>query len=317
MMDRNARIYVAGHNGMIGRAIVKQLTKEGFHNIIVKDREDLNLTDQTQVKSFFDSQNIEYAIFAAGRTGGIYANQEYSADFIYDNLAMQNNFIYESFIHEIKKLVFISCSCVYPKLCNQPMKESYLFTGEVEKTNDAFAEAKLAGMKMCECFNRQYGTNFISVIPTNTYGLNQSYDEFNALVVPALIQNFHRAKCEKKDKIIISGTGKGYRDFIFADDLAHAISVVLKCDTAEDYINIGTGKEITIALLAEAIKRVVEYEGEIVFDSSKGDGVMRKLQDIERLKSLGWAAETDLEEGLRSCYKDYLHALSVGGGSKC
>ncbi len=305
-MEKDDKIYVAGHRGLVGSAIVRQLNQLGYRNIVTRTRTELDLTEQQQVKAFFSTARPDYVFLAAGKVGGVYANSTYRADFIYENLAIQTNVIHNSFLHEVQKLIFFSCSCVYPKSCLQPMKEEDLLSGRLEPTNEPFAVAKIAGMKMCESYNQQYGTDFISVIPTNLYGENQRYDPMNSLVIPALIRKFHEAKISGKKNVVLWGSGRPSRDFLFADDLADAAIFLMNIYSGNDTFNIGTGKDYTIRELADIVKRAVGYEGEVVFDLSKPEGTLTKLQDVSKLTALGWRYKTELKDGIRVAYQDFL-----------
>lgn len=305
-MLKDAIIYVAGHDGMVGSALLRKLTNAGFSNIITRSRAELDLTKASAVAEFFSVEKPEYVFFAAGKTGGIYANNTYRADFIYENTVMQCNVIHQSFLQEVRKLLFYACSCIYPKEAAQPMSEEVLLTGRLEPTNEPFAIAKISGMKMCESYNRQYGTDFMTVIPTNLYGPNQSYDPMNALVIPSLIQKFHQAKVNQKSQVEIWGSGCQSRDFLFVDDLAEASIYLMEDFEGNMVLNVGMGSEYSIAEAAELIKREVGFQGKIVFDSSRPDGVARKLQDISKLTALGWQSKISIENGLKRTYQDYL-----------
>jgi GDP-L-fucose synthase len=305
-MRKNAKIYVAGHRGLIGSAIVRRLKQSGYTNIVERDHAELDLSRQSQVEVFFNEERPDYVFLAAGKVGGVYANNMYRADFIYENLEIQNNVIHQSFINEVKKLIFFSCSCVYPKHCPQPMREAHLLSDYLEPTNEPFAIAKIAGMKMCESYNRQYGTDFISVIPTNVYGPNQNYEPMNSLVVPAMILKFHEAKTFNHDKVSLWGSGRPRRDFLFVDDLADAAIFLIQNYSGNETFNIGTGRDYSILELAEIVRSMVGFEGEIVYDQSKLDGVSVKLQDVSKLAELGWKYKTELEDGMRVTYADYV-----------
>ena len=301
-MEKDSKIYVAGHTGMVGSALVHKLKESGFGRILVRSRDDLDLLDQKAVAEFFKRENPDYVFMAAGKTGGIYANNAYRADFLYENIVMQSNIIHQSFLNEVRKLMFFACSCMYPEPCQQPIKEDYILTGSLEATNEPFAIAKIAGMKMCESYNRQYGTDFLTIIPTNLYGPNQRYEPMNSLVVPSLMQRFHQARLTKANEVVIWGSGRPSRDFLCSLDLAEAGIFLMENYQANDPINIGTGKDYTIAELAEIIKREIGFEGAIVYDRSKPDGVLRKLQDISKVAALGWKYRVELDEGIRSTY---------------
>jgi len=309
-MQPNDKIYVAGHQGMVGSALVRKLKGKGYHNIVTRSRASLDLLDQAAVATFFQQERPRYVFSAAGKHGGIYANSTYRADFIYENIMMQSNIIYQCFLNEVVKLMFYACSCIYPVHCPQPMKEEYLLAGHLESTNEPFAVAKIAGIKMCESYNRQYGTDFISVIPTNIYGRNQNYEAMNSLVVPSLIRRFHEAKATGAGEIVIWGTGRPARDFLYADDLAEASIFLMERYRGNDLINIGTGKDITITELVDVIKDEVGYQGRIIYDPRKPDGVLKKLQDISKIEGLGWKYQVELEEGIHLSYEDYLSRLA-------
>ena len=303
-MEKSDKIYVAGHQGLVGSAILRQLQNRGFGQIITKSRSELDLTFQEQVRLFFDEYRPDYVFLAAGKTGGVYANDAYRAEFFYENISIQTNIIHQAYLHEVKKFIFYGCSSMYPKFSPQPMKEEHLLSGYPEPTNEPFAVAKIAGLKMCESYNRQYGTDFISVMPTNIYGPNQNYDSMNSLVVPALIRRFHEAKQVNAKEVIIWGTGRPSRDFLFADDLADASIFLMEQSLGDDVFNIASGCDYTIADLAEIIKEVVGFEGDIVFDVSKPEGVLVKLQDINKISELGWKYSVDLKDGIQRTYDD-------------
>jgi GDP-L-fucose synthase len=305
-MELNAKIFVAGHRGMVGSSIVRRLTDLGYTNIITINKNKCNLIDQSEVDNFFNKQRPEYVFLAAAKVGGIKANNEMKADFIYENLMIQSNIIKCSKDYNVKKLIFLGSSCIYPKMSPQPIKEEYLLTGSLEPTNDAYAIAKIAGIKMCQGFNQQYGTNFISVMPTNLYGPNDNYDLNNSHVLPAMIRKFHEAKLEGKDKVEIWGTGTPMREFLYVDDLADACHHLMLNYNDSEVVNIGTGVDITIKDLALTIKEVVNFEGDIYFNTDMPDGTPRKLLDVSKLKNLGWEYKTTLREGIEKTYKDYV-----------
>jgi len=305
-MELNDRIFVAGHNGMVGSAIVRKLKEIGYTNIITSDKNKLNLISQSDVNSFFNITCPEYVFVCAAKVGGIKANNEMKGDFIYENIMIQSNIIKASKDHNVKKLMFLGSSCIYPKMSHQPIKEEYLLTGPLEPTNDAYAIAKIAGVKMCQSFNQQYGTNYISVMPTNLYGPNDNYDLNNSHVLPAMIRKFHEAKLEGKDKVEIWGTGTPMREFLYVDDLADSCVYLMKNYNSSEVINIGTGLDITIKDLAITIKEVVGFEGDIYFNTDMPDGTPRKLLDVSKLKNLGWEYKTSLKEGIEKTYKDYV-----------
>jgi GDP-L-fucose synthase len=305
-MELNARIFVAGHRGMVGSAIVRKLKELGYTNIITASRKELNLLNQLAVQSFFSNEIPEYVFLCAAKVGGIKANNEMKGDFIYENLMIQSNIIKYSKDFNVKKLIFLGSSCIYPKMSPQPIKEEYLLTGDLEPTNDAYAIAKIAGIKMCQSFNKQYGTNFISVMPTNLYGSNDNYDLNNSHVLPAMIRKFHEAKLEGKDKVEIWGTGTPMREFLYVDDLADACVHLMLNYNDSEVVNIGTGVDITIKDLALTIKEVVGFRGDIYFNTDMPDGTPRKLLDVSKLKDLGWEYKTTLREGIEKTYKDYV-----------
>jgi GDP-L-fucose synthase len=305
-MNLDSRIYVAGHNGMVGSAIVRKLKELGYKNIITASRKEVNLLNQTHVQSFFSNEKPEYVFLCAAKVGGIKANNEMKADFIYENLMIQSNIIKESQDFGVKKLLFLGSSCIYPKFSQQPIKEEYLLTGLLEPTNDAYAIAKIAGIKMCQSFNQQYGTNFISVMPTNLYGPNDNYDLNNSHVLPAMIRKFHEAKLEGKDKVEIWGTGTPKREFLYVDDLADACHHLMLNYNDSEIVNIGTGQDVTIAELAVGIKNIVGFEGDIYFNTEMPDGTPRKLLDVSKLTSLGWTYKTSLKEGIQKTYANYV-----------
>ena len=305
-MNLTDKIYVAGHKGLIGSAIVRRLEAEGFSNVVTREHSKLDLLNQEQVQGFFAEEKPDYVFFTAGRVGGVYANNTYRAEFIYENLMMQSNVIHQAYLNETKKLIYFSCSSVYPKMCPQPMVEECLLTGPLEPTNEPFGIAKIAGMKMCESYNRQYGTDFISVTPTNVYGINQNYTPMNSMVVPAMIRKFHEAKTNNSPEVSIWGTGRPSRDFIFADDLADATIFLVKNYSDNGPLNIGTGKDYTIQEVASTIQEVVGYQGKIVYDTSQPEGVTMKLQNISKLSDLGWKYTIELRDGIRLAYEDFL-----------
>lgn len=305
-MDKESKIFVAGHRGLVGSGIVRVLKKNGYNNLILKRREELDLLDYNAVNNFFKNEQIDYVFLSAAKVGGILANNKYKGDFIYQNLQIQNNVIHNSHLYKVKKLLFLGSSCIYPKLCPQPIKEEYLLTSELESTNDAYAIAKIAGLIMCRSYREQYGDNFISAMPTNLYGYNDNFDLNNSHVLPALIRKFHEAKLLKKDKVVVWGTGSVLREFLFVDDLAEALLFLMNNYNEIVHINVGTGIDITIKDLALLIKKVVGFEGELEFDKTKPDGTPRKLLDVSRLTKEGWHAKTSLEDGIRLTYKWYI-----------
>jgi len=305
-VEKQAKIYVAGHRGMVGSAIYRKLKELGFENIVVRTSKELDLRDQQAVKEFFETEKPEYVFLAAAKVGGIMANNVYRADFIYENLAIQNNVIHYSHENDVKKLMFLGSSCIYPKMAPQPLKEDYLLTGTLEPTNEPYAIAKIAGIKMVESYRMQYDDNYISVMPTNLYGINDNYHPENSHVLPALIRKFHEAKVNNSPTVNIWGSGKPLREFMFADDLADACVFLMENYNDLQFVNIGVGEDISIRELAELIKEVVGFQGELEFDSSKPDGTPRKLMDVSKLTSLGWKAKTNLKEGIKLAYEDFL-----------
>ena len=305
-MNKNSKIYIAGHRGMVGSAIFRKLTKEGYHHIICRNSSDLDLRDYTQVSQFFQEEKPEYVFLAAAKVGGIVANNTYRAEFLYENLQIQNNVIHSSFLAGVKKLMFLGSSCIYPKLAPQPLKEEYLLTGLLEPTNEPYAIAKIAGIKMCDAYRDQYGCNYISVMPTNLYGYNDNYHPENSHVLPALIRRFHEAKLENLPQVTIWGTGTPKREFLFADDLAEACYYLMQSYDESGLVNIGTGEDISIKDLAHLIGEVVGYTGQIQFDHGKPDGTPRKLMDVTKLHREGWRHTIQLEEGIGLAYRDFL-----------
>ena len=291
---------------MVGSAIYRKLQKEGYQNIITKTSKELDLRNQQAVADFFAAEKPDYVFLAAAKVGGIIANNTYRADFLYENLAIQNNVIHQSYVNEVKKLMFLGSSCIYPKMAPQPLKEEYLLTGLLEPTNEPYAIAKIAGIKMCDAYRDQYGCNFISVMPTNLYGLNDNYHPENSHVLPALIRKFDEAKNNGSKEVVIWGTGSPMREFLFADDLADACYYLMDNYNEPHLINIGTGEDLTIKDLALAVKKTIGFEGNLVFDTSKPDGTPRKLMDVSKLHNLGWKHQVELEEGLKLAYQDYL-----------
>jgi GDP-L-fucose synthase len=291
---------------MVGSAILRKLDREGYFNLLTRTSSELDLKDQQAVADFFTKEKPEYVFLAAAKVGGIIANDTFRADFLYENLSIQNNVIHQSYLNGVKKLMFLGSSCIYPKHAPQPLKEEYLLTGLLEKTNEPYAIAKIAGIKMCEAYRAQYGCNFISVMPTNLYGFNDNYHPQNAHVLPALIRKFHEAKSSSADHVVILGTGSPMREFLFSDDLANACYFLMKNYNEADMINIGTGEELTIKDLALLIKKVIGFKGDLVFDLSRPDGTPRKLLDVSKLHSKGWKHEIKLEEGIRMVYHDFI-----------
>lgn len=306
-MQKESKIYIAGHKGMVGSAIVRKLKKEGFDNLIFKKSGELDLTNQQAVNSFFKQEQPEYVFLAAAKVGGIVANNTYRAQFLYENLMIQNNVIHQSYIHNVKKLLFLASSCIYPKLSPQPIKEPYLLTGKLEATNEPYAIAKIAGIKLCENYNRQYGCNFISAMPCNLYGPGDNYDLEKSHVLPALLRKFHKAKQSNSEFVEVWGTGTPQREFLHVDDLAEACSFLMQNYNGNEFVNIGTGKEISIKDLAELIQRIVGYKGTIHWNTNKPDGTLRKLLDVSKLTNLGWKYTIELEEGIKSVYMKFIY----------
>ncbi len=307
-MDKNAKIYIAGHRGMVGSALVRKLNAEGYNNIVHRTSAELDLRDQAAVRAFYDAEKPDYVILAAAKVGGIHANNTYRAEFLFDNLMMECNVIDGAHRSGVTKLMFLGSSCIYPKLAPQPLREDYLFTGPLEPTNEPYAIAKIAGIKLCETYRDQYGANFISVMPTNLYGPNDNYDLNNSHVLPALLRKFHTAKVENQPTVTMWGTGSPMREFLHVDDLADACFYLLQNYDGKELVNIGTGTDIAIKDLALLIKYVVGYEGEIVHDTTKPDGTPRKLMDVGKLSGLGWTASIGLRQGVESVYADVLEA---------
>ncbi len=305
-MEKEAKIYVAGHRGMVGSAIVRTLEKQGYSNIIKRTSGELDLRNQAAVATFFNEQKPEYVFLAAAKVGGIIANNTYRADFLYENISIQTNVIHQCYMHDVKKLLFLGSSCIYPKLAPQPLKEDALLTGLLEPTNEPYAIAKIAGIKMCEAYRVQYNCNFISAMPTNLYGVNDNYHPENSHVLPALIRRFHEAKVSNAKKVVIWGTGTPLREFLYADDLGEACLFLMKNYNDEQFINVGVGEDLSIADLAIKIKDIIGYKGLIEFDSTKPDGTPRKLMDVTKLTHLGWKAKTNLDEGIRLAYQDFI-----------
>ena len=306
MMDKNGKIYVAGHRGMVGSAIVRALEKNGYHNIVTRTHKELDLTRQDAVEAFFEEEKPDYVFLAAAKVGGIVANNEAPADFLYENMILEMNVIHSAFKNNVKKLMFLGSSCIYPRMCPQPIKEEYLLTGSLEQTNEAYALSKISGLKYCEYLNRQYHTDYISVMPTNLYGPNDNYHPTHSHVLPALIRRFHEAKVDNLPYVTCWGTGKPLREFLYVDDLADACVFLMNNYSGNETVNLGTGNELTIKELTELVAKVIGYTGEIRWDSSKPDGTPRKLLDVSKLESLGWHYKTELEDGIRLSYQDFL-----------
>lgn len=307
VMEKNAKIYVAGHRGMVGSAIVRALKNQGYTNIITRTSKELDLRRQIDVEEFFVKEKPDYVFLAAAKVGGILANNEAPADFMYDNMILEMNVIHEAYKNNVKKLMFLGSSCIYPRMAPQPMKEDCLLTSELEKTNEAYALAKISGLKYCEYLNRQYNTDFISVMPTNLYGPNDNYHPEHSHVLPALIRRFHEAKENNLNEVIIWGTGTPLREFLYVDDLADACVYLMNTYSGNETVNLGTGKELSIKELAELVKKVVGFKGNITFDITKPDGTPRKLLDVSKLERLGWKYKTELEDGIKLAYEDFLN----------
>lgn len=303
-MEKNAKIYIAGHRGMVGSALMRKWQSEGFTNIITRTSAELDLRNQAAVTEFFAAEKPDYVILAAAKVGGIVANNTYRAEFLYDNLMIQNNVIHQSYVNGVKKLLFLGSSCIYPKMAPQPLKEEYLLTGSLEHTNEPYAVAKIAGLKMCEAYHDQYGCNFISVMPTNLYGPNDNYDLKTSHVLPALLRKFHEAKENGAPSVQLWGTGSPLREFLHADDLAAACYFLMKDYNETKPVNIGVGHDISIRDLAELIQRITGFTGAIEWDTSKPDGTPRKLMDVSRINNAGWKASITLEEGIRRVYQE-------------
>jgi GDP-L-fucose synthase len=305
-MEKKAKIYIAGHNGMVGSAICRALQKQGYSNLILKSSKELDLRDQQSVNDFFLEEHPEYVFLAAAKVGGILANSTYKADFIYDNLMIQNNIIHNAFKLKVKRLLFLGSSCIYPKMSPQPIKEEYLLSGSLEPTNEPYAIAKIAGLKLCEFYKDQYGCDFKSLMPTNLYGHNDNFDLKSSHVLPALIRKFHEAKRNNKSYVELWGTGSPMREFLFVDDLAEACLFMMKNQNSPSILNVGTGKDLSILELSELIKSIVGFNGELKWDHSKPDGTPRKLLDVNKINNLGWVAQTSLIDGIKSTYNWYV-----------
>jgi len=317
-MDLNDKIYIAGHRGLVGSAIVRQLESRGFTNLIMRTHKELDLTSQAQVQNFFKQEKPDYVILAAAKVGGIHANNTYPADFIYQNMMIEANVINSAYENKVKRLLFLGSTCIYPKAVEQPMREDALLTNVLEPTNEPYALAKIAGIKLCESYNRQHGTDFRSVMPTNLYGVNDNFHPENSHVIPALMQRFHQAKVNNDAEVVVWGTGNAMREFLYVDDMAEASLFVLVLDKqiyqantkpTLSHINVGTGRDVTIRELAETMKEVVGYAGRLTFDTTKPDGAPRKLIDVTRLKNMSWSYTTNLKEGLEKTYKGYLSEI--------
>jgi len=308
-MNKNSKIYIAGHKGLVGSSLVRVLEKRGYSNLLLRDRSKLDLLEQNQVRDFFQKERPEYVFLAAAKVGGIMANNTRRAKFIYENLEIQNNIIHNAYLSGVQKLLFLGSSCIYPRNCPQPIKEEYLLTGELEKTNEPYAIAKIAGIKMCESYNREYQTDFISVMPTNLYGPGDNFDLESSHVLPALIRKFHEAKVKNQKEVILWGTGKPKREFLYVDDLAAACVFLMENYGAKDLdgiINIGTGVDLSILNLAKLIQKVIGFKGEIVWDKSRPDGTPRKILSVDKIHKLGWKNRISLEKGIKIAYEWFL-----------
>lgn len=311
-MDRDAKIYVAGHRGMVGSAVVRALESSGFSSIVTQDRADLDLTDQAQVRAFFQSNAIRYAVIAAAKVGGIHANNTYPAEFMYQNIAIAQNTIHEAYSAGVERLLFLGSTCIYPKFASQPIKESSLLTDSLEPTNEAYAIAKIAGLKLCQFYRRQYGVLYHSAMPTNLYGRGDNYHPENSHVMPALIRRIHEAKEKKEPEVLVWGTGKPLREFLHSEDAASGIVHLLNIENPPDWVNLGSGEEISIGDLARMIANIIGYEGQLKFDTSKPDGTPRKVTDIQLMTETGWRPKISLEAGVASAYQDFLFELNQG-----
>ncbi len=305
-MFKSSKIYVAGHNGMVGSAICRKLNSLGHYNLILKSSKELDLRDQKSVANFFSNEQPEYVFLSAAKVGGILANFTYKADFIYDNLQIQNNIIHHAYKTRVKKLLFLGSSCIYPSMSPQPIKEDYLLTGSLESTNEPYAIAKIAGLKLCQFYKEQYGCNFISIMPTNLYGINDNFDLNSSHVLPAMIRKFHEAKINKKPFVELWGSGKPMREFLYVDDLAEACVFLMNNYNDSSLINVGTGKDLSILDLASKVKEIVNFSGNIIWDKSKPDGTSKKLLDVSKINSLGWKSKINLVEGIKRTYDWYV-----------
>jgi GDP-L-fucose synthase len=304
-MDKKDKIYIAGHKGMVGSAITKKLKSEGFNNLVSRTSSELDLRNQQAVEEFFRTEEPDYVFLAAAKVGGIFSNNKYRAEFLYDNLIIEANVIHSAYLNNVKKLVFLGSSCIYPKMAPQPLKEEYLLTGPLESTNEPYAVAKIAGLKMCEAYRDQYGSDFISVMPTNLYGPNDNYHPENSHVLPALLRKFHEAKENNQPSVTVWGTGNARREFLHTDDFADACFFLMQNYSGKEFVNIGCGEDITIKELASLIKKITGFKGEIIFDHEKPEGTPRKLMDTSKLTALGWKPKINLEEGISSVYMEY------------
>jgi GDP-L-fucose synthase len=310
-MNKDAKIFVTGHRGMVGSALVRRLETGGYTNILTRTRQELDLLDQAAVRQFLAAAKPDYIFIAAARVGGIHANNTYRADFIYQNLMIEANLIHGAHLAGVQRLMFFGSSCIYPRDCPQPIKEEYLLTGPLECTNEPYAVAKIAGIKMCEAYKQQYGREYVSVMPTNLYGPNDNYDLETSHVLPALLRKAHEAKLRKENSLVVWGTGKPRREFLYVDDLADACVFLMEQNYTGSFLNIGTGQDVTIHELAETIMAVVGFKGEVVFDSSKPDGTMRKVLDVSKLKQFGWNPQTSLKQGIELAYCKYLSVTKI------
>ena len=309
-MDKNIKIYIAGHRGLVGSAIKREFERKGYNNIVYKTHSELDLTDSKAVEEFFKQEKPDWVVQAAAKVGGIHGNNTYPVEFMLENLKIQNNIIENSYKNNVKKFMFLGSSCIYPRMTPQPMKEEYLLSDYLEKTNEGYALAKICGIKLCNYYNREYGTNYMSVMPCNLYGIGDNYHPENAHVIPMLIRRFHEAKEQNLKEVTVWGTGTPRREFLFADDLAEAVVFLMENKDAKDigeFINIGSGTDLTIAEIAQMVKETVGFKGELVYDKTKPDGTPLKLMDVSKMKALGWRAKTSLKEGLKIAYNDFLH----------
>ena len=304
--SQHSKIYIAGHRGMVGSAIMRLLQEKGYHNLLLKTREELDLTNQIEVHSFFTEEKPDYIFLAAAKVGGIHANNTFRADFIYENLVIETNIVHAAWKAGVNRLLFLGSSCIYPRDCPQPIKEEYLLSGPLEQTNEPYAIAKIAGLKLCESYNRQYGTQYVSVMPTNLYGPNDNYDLLGSHVLPALIRKAHEAKLRGEKQLTVWGTGAPRREFLYVDDMAEACIYLMEKGVHDGLFNVGTGTDVTIRELAETVIQVVGFEGTMIFDTSHPDGTPRKLLDVSRMQALGWQAKTALQDGIAKAYADFL-----------
>ena len=310
-MNKKSKIFIAGHKGLVGSSIIRKLEKEGYKNLITKTHKELDLMDSVATKKFFEKEKPEYVFMAAAKVGGIMANKNQSADFIYENLNVESNIIHNAYLNKVKKLLFLGSSCIYPRKCSQPIREEYFLTGPLEETNKAYAVAKIAGIIMCQSYNKQYGTNFISVMPTNLYGPNDNFNPENSHVFPAFVRKFYEAKEKNEPSVTLWGTGKARREFLHVDDLATACIFLMKNYDSGEIINIGTGIDVSIKELAKLMKKIIGWKGKIKWDVSKPDGTMRKLLDISKIHKLGWKHEIELEDGINSIYEWFKENIST------